>query len=258
MFPSIQKKILFSRAFYLTKMKKTVAQLLLILTVLSLASCSMEKRLYSNGYHISWVHPIPKNIEIVASQDVSQDAMQDASQDVAQDAMQDASQDVAQDASQELSQNLPKDLSKNLSSNLPHDLSTNLSKNLDAETLSDTITPNTKQDDYFGQKDYSSTKDKNKKPQDIRELKKVLKDNSIIALFSLVVGALSVLLLSLITADSVDSIKSGIFLIILIAACGVLFLISFPVMIFQFFKLVYLKMLGKPDDYKINQPKSAD
>jgi hypothetical protein len=72
------------------------------------------------------------------------------------------------------------------------------------------------------------------------------------------VGALSVLLLSLITADTLDSIKSGIFLIILIVVCGVLFLISFPVMLFQFFKLIILKIAGKPDDYKINQSKAAN
>jgi hypothetical protein len=96
---------------------------------------------------------------------------------VLQNASQDVAQDVAQDASQELSQNLPKDLSKNLSSNL------------EIHTLSDTITPNKKDDDYFGQKNYTRDEannvvpnTKNTKPQDISELKKETKDNFITAL----------------------------------------------------------------------------
>ncbi|MFM2228453.1 MAG: hypothetical protein RL664_1796 [Bacteroidota bacterium] len=218
-------------------MKPTHWTAIYTILILSLASCSLEKRLYSNGYHISWMHSVQRG--------------------------------VLQDASQELSQNLPKDLSSNLSQNLERDVSLEPSKKLcksqDAETLSDTITPNTKDDDYFGQKNYTTDesnkvvpKSKNTKPQNITELKQQLKDNSLISLFSLLVGALSVLLLSLITADTLDSIKSGIFLIILIVVCGVLFLISFPVMLFQFFKLIILKIAGKPDDYKINQSKAAN
>ena len=194
-------------------MKPTHWTAIYTILILSLASCSLEKRLYSNGYHISWLQT--NNI--------------------------DAKQGRAEGASQDL----PKDLK--------------------LETSSDTITPNTKDDDYFGQKNYTTDesnkvvpKSKNTKPQNITELKQQLKDNSLISLFSLLVGALSVLLLSLITADTLDSIKSGIFLIILIVVCGVLFLISFPVMLFQFFKLIILKIAGKPDDYKINQPKAAN
>jgi hypothetical protein len=220
-------------------MKKTVAQLLLILTVLSLASCTIEKRVYSSGYHISWMHTVEKGV------------LQDASQDVAQDALQDALQDVAQDASQELSQNLPKDLSKNLLSNL------------EIHTLSDTITPNKKDDDYFGQKNYTRDEannvvpnTKNTKPQDIAELKKETKDNFIAALIGFGGWGISLGLLSMNNWSTLDDIKSAIFFIVLGTACAILFLIFLPVAIFRLFKLAFLKMRGKPDDYKINQPKN--
>jgi uncharacterized membrane protein YgcG len=216
-------------------MKKTVAQLLLILTVLSLASCTIEKRVYSSGYHISWMHTVEKGV------------LQDASQDVAQD--------VAQDASQELSQNLETDVSL--------DLSKKLCKSQDAETLSDTITPNNKDDDYFGQKNYTRDEannvvpnTKNTKPQDISELKKETKDNFIAALIGFGGWGISLGLLSMNNWSTLDDIKSAIFFIVLGTACAILFLIFLPVAIFRLFKLAFLKMRGKPDDYKINQPKN--
>ena len=200
-------------------MKQPIALLLLILTVLSLASCSLEKRLYSNGYHISWMHSVQRG--------------------------------VLQDASQELSQNLPKDLSKNLLSNL------------EIHTLSDTITPNKKDDDYFGQKNYNRDEannvvpnTKNTKPQDISELKKETKDNFIAALIGFGGWGISLGLLSMNDWSTLDSIKAAIFLIVLGTACAILFLIFLPVAIFRLFKLAFLKMRGKPDDYKINQPKN--
>ncbi len=218
-------------------MKPTHWTAIYTILILSLASCSLEKRLYSNGYHISWLQT--NNI------DAKQGRAEGASQDLPKDLSQNLRRDVTQGRAEGASQDLPKDLK--------------------LETSSDTITPNTKDDDYFGQKNYTTDesnkvvpKSKNTKPQNITELKQQLKDNSLISLFSLLVGALSVLLLSLITADTLDSIKSGIFLVILIVVCGVLFLISFPVMLFQFFKLIILKIAGKPDDYKINQSKAAN
>ena len=233
--PFRSKKILFSLAFYSTKMKKTVAQLLLILTVLSLASCTIEKRVYSSGYHISWMHTVEKG--------VLQDALHDASQDALQDALQDASQDVAQDASQELTQNF--------------------TSNLEFHPHSDTITPTKKDDDYFGQKNYTRDEannvvpnTKNTKPQDIAELKKETKDNFIAALIGFGGWGISLGLLSMNDWSTLDSIKAAIFLIVLGTACAILFLIFLPVAIFRLFKLAFLKMRGKPDDYKINQPKT--
>ena len=228
-------------------MKQPVALLLLILTVLSLASCSLEKRVYSSGYHISWMHTVEKGVLQNASQDVAQDASQEVSQD--------ASQEVSQDASQELSQNLETDVSL--------DLSKKLCKSQDAETLSDTITPNKKDDDYFGQKNYTRDEannvvpnTKNNKPQDISELKKETKDNFIAALIGFGGWGISLGLLSMNNWSTLDDIKSAIFFIVLGTACAILFLIFLPVAIFRLFKLAFLKMRGKPDDYKINQPKN--
>ena len=216
-------------------MKPTHWTAIYTILILSLASCSLEKRLYSNGYHISWMHSVQRG--------------------------------VLQDASQELSQNLPKDLSSNLSQKLETDVSMDLSKELcksqDAETLSDTITPNKKDDDYFGQKNYTRDKannvvpnTKNTKPQDISELKKETKDNFIAALIGFGGWGISLGLLSMNDWSTLDSIKAAIFLIVLGTACAILFLIFLPVAIFRLFKLAFLKMRGKPDDYKINQPKN--
>jgi uncharacterized membrane protein YgcG len=174
---------------------------------------------------------------------------------VLQDASQDVAQDVAQDASQELSQNLETDVSL--------DLSKKLCKSQDAETLSDTITPNNKDDDYFGQKNYTRDEannvvpnTKNTKPQDISELKKETKDNFIAALIGFGGWGISLGLLSMNNWSTLDDIKSAIFFIVLGTACAILFLIFLPVAIFRLFKLAFLKMRGKPDDYKINQQKN--
>ena len=195
----------------------------LLFCVIASTSCSIEKRIYEKGYHISWMHSVQKG--------------------------------VLQDASQELSQNLETDVSL--------DLSKKLCKSQDAETLSDTITPNKKDDDYFGQKNYTRDEannvvpnTKNNKPQDISELKKETKDNFIAALIGFGSWGISLGLLSMNNWSTLDDIKSAIFFIVLGTACAILFLIFLPVAIFRLFKLAFLKMRGKPDDYKINQPKN--
>ena len=76
--------------------------IVLVLAVVSLASCSVEKRVYQPGYHIEWNHF----------------AAQDASRDVTQDATQDASRDVTQDATQDASRDLSKNLTKYLVTHL--------------------------------------------------------------------------------------------------------------------------------------------
>jgi len=204
-------------------MRLNLALLALLFCVIASTSCSIEKRIYEKGYHFSWMHSVQRGVL----------------------------QDALQDASQELSQNLPKDLSKNLSSNL------------EIHTLSDTITPNKKDDDYFGQKDYTRDEannvvpnTKNTKPQDISELKKETKDNFIAALIGFGGWGISLGLLSMNNWSTLDDIKSAIFFIVLGTACAILFLIFLPVAIFRLFKLAFLKMRGKPDDYKINQPKN--
>ena len=148
--------------------------------------------------------------------------------------------------------------SKGASQDLPQDLSVNLSKNQESKTPSDTITPTKKEDDYFGQKDYSKSNKKGDKPQNITELKKETKDNFKVALFGFVGWAVSLGLLSINDWSTLDSIKTAVFLIILGTACALLFLIFFPIGVFRLFKLAFLKLRGKPDEHKINQQSQKD
>lgn len=175
--------------------------------------------------------------------------------------------DVSQGCSKGASQDLPQDFSVNLetgaSQDLPQDLSVNLSKNQEFKTPSDTITPTKKEDDYFGQKDYSNSnqnqsKKKSIKPQNITELKKETKDNFKVALFGVSGWAVSLGLLSINNWSTLDSIQTAIFLIILGTACALLFFIFFPIALFRLFKLIVLKVRGKPDEYKLNQPRIKD
>ncbi len=93
--------------------------IVLVLAVVSLASCSVEKRVYQPGYHIEWNHFAAQD----ASRDVTQDATQDASRDVAQDATQDASRDVAQDATQDASRDASQDVAQDASRNVTQGVS---------------------------------------------------------------------------------------------------------------------------------------
>ncbi|MEY3836123.1 MAG: hypothetical protein RI989_1551, partial [Bacteroidota bacterium] len=184
--------------------------LLVILAVLSLASCTLEKRVYSSGYHISWLHTVGKGV------------------------LQDASQDVAQDASQQLSQNLPKDLSSNLSSNL------------EIQTLSDTITPINKEEDYFGQKDSSSDqKEKTpffsppiRRPKTIHDLK-------------ISIGRDFKMVLTWISPSANGD--GAVFFSLLLVASFVTFFFYLIRAIIRIFKLSALKALGKSDDTEINK-----
>ncbi len=215
-------------------MKKTVAQLFVILAVLSLASCTLEKRVYSGGYHISWLHTVGKGV------------LQDASQDVAQDALQ----DVAQDSSQQLSQNLPKDLSSNLSSNL------------EIQTLSDTITPINKEEDYFGQKDSSSDqKEKTpffsppiRRPKTIHDLKISIGRDFKMVLISILAFGVSLGFLYLIAWISPSANGDGaVFFSLMLVASFITFFFYLIRAIIRIFKLSALKALGKSDDTEINK-----
>ena len=105
--------------------------IVLVLAIVSLASCSVEKRVYQPGYHIEWNHFAKQD----ANQDVSQDAMQDASRDVSQDlsenlsenfeinVAQDAPLDVAQDAAPDFIQDASQDASRNVSKDVSLDVS---------------------------------------------------------------------------------------------------------------------------------------
>jgi len=70
--------------------------IVLVLAIVSLASCSVEKRVYQPGYHIEWNHY----------------AAQEQFQDVSQGRSEGASQDLPQDLSENLSQNIDSDFEK--------------------------------------------------------------------------------------------------------------------------------------------------
>ena len=112
----------------------------LLMALVALASCSVEKRVYQPGYHIEWNHFAKQDAEQDASRDASQDVAQDASQDVAQDAVQDAAQDASRDLSENLSENLETDVAQDVAQDASRDLSENLSENLHlSENLSEKI-----------------------------------------------------------------------------------------------------------------------
>jgi len=119
--------------------------IVLVLAVVALASCSVEKRVYQPGYHIEWNH--------LASQDPFQDVSQGRSEAASQDLPQDLSENLESSASQDLPQDLSKNLeidvaqdviqgaaqgvSQGASQDLPQDLSENLSKNLETYVSQD-------------------------------------------------------------------------------------------------------------------------
>jgi uncharacterized membrane protein YqaE (UPF0057 family) len=120
--------------------------IVLVLAIISLASCSVEKRVYQPGYHIEWNHfaskdqfqdvsqgrsegasqdlpqdlleNLSKNLETGASQDLPQDLSENLSKNLEIDVVQDVAQDATQDVSQGRSEGASQDLSKNLSENL--------------------------------------------------------------------------------------------------------------------------------------------
>jgi len=131
--------------------------IVLIMALVSLASCSVEKRLYQPGYYIEW-NPFAsqdqfQDVSQGRSEGASQDLPQDLSENLEIDVTQDPTQDVSQSRSEGASQDLPQDLSENLeidvtqdathdvsqgrsegaSQDLPQDLSENLSQNIDSD-----------------------------------------------------------------------------------------------------------------------------
>ena len=115
----------------------------LLMALVALASCSVEKRVYQPGYHIEWNHFAKQDAEQDASRDVSQDVAQDAAQDASRDLSKNLSEnletDVAQDAVQDAAQDASRDLSENLSKNLETDVSQDLSENLEADVSQDSM-----------------------------------------------------------------------------------------------------------------------
>jgi hypothetical protein len=260
MFPPIQKKILFSLAFYTTEMKQPVAQLLLMLTVLSLASCSIEKRVYTKGYHISWLHTV--------GIDASQGCSKGASQVLPKDLSSNLSQNLETDISQDLSSNLSQTLETAVSQDLPKDLSTKkTSPNIAAvndfktiQTKQDTVIPSVNED-YVGSPSNSNTNTKPpflsapiRRPKTIESLKVSIGRDFKLALLSILTMGISLGFLYLISLVSTSGDGRGIIFF------GLTFLASIFTFIFDLtraiirtFKLSALKVVGKSDETEINR-----
>lgn len=97
--------------------------IVLVLAIVSLASCSVEKRVYQPGYHIEWNHFAAQDASRDVSQDVTQDAERDVSQDAEQDVSRDVSQDVTQDAERDAVQDVSQDVTQDTSPNVTQGVS---------------------------------------------------------------------------------------------------------------------------------------
>lgn len=222
-------------------MRLNLALLAFLFCVIALTSCSIEKRIYEKGYHISWLHPKPMN----PLADVSQGCSKGASQDLPQN----------------LSKNLETGVSQDLSKNLEIDISQDLSKNLQFKTPSDTITPTTKEDDYFGQKE-TNLPNENKeaffgppirKPKTIEQLKKAIGRDFKLVLLAMIIGGFSGGLLALIEQSATGVSDGFLFLIILffLSIAGFIFYLVRGLL--RILKLTVLKIFGKKDDAAINK-----
>jgi hypothetical protein len=187
------------------------------------------------------MHTVEKGVLQDASQDVAQDVAQDALQDVTQDALQDALQDVTQDASQELS--------------------SNLSSNLEIQTLSDTITPTNKQEDYFGDKVHKPSKEKIrpyfqrpiKRPKTIEDLKLAIRFDFRLVLASFLLILFLGGLIYLGYLISFENLGVGIVLYLSAIASVLAFFFYLLRGVLRTLKLVALKIFRKPDEARINK-----
>jgi uncharacterized membrane protein YqaE (UPF0057 family) len=104
--------------------------IVLVLAIVSLASCSVEKRVYQPGYHIEWNHFAAQDAAQDAERDVTQDATQDAERDVTQDAAQDAERDVTQDAAQDAERDVTQDATQDASRDVAQDATQDASRDV--------------------------------------------------------------------------------------------------------------------------------
>ena len=218
-------------------MRSNLALLAFLFCVIAFTSCSIEKRIYEKGYHISWLNPKPNN------------------------PLADVSQDLPQDLSENLSENLETDVSQGCSKGASQDLSENLSKNLQFKTPSDTITPTTKEDDYFRQKE-TNLPNENKeaffgppirKPKTVEKLKKAIGRDFKLVLLAMIIGGFSGGLLALIGQSATGVSDGFLFLIILffLSIAGFIFYLVRGLL--RILKLTVLKIFGKKDDAAINK-----
>ena len=226
-------------------MRLNLALLAFLFCVIAFTSCSIEKRIYEKGYHISWLHP--KQTDLFG--------------DVTQGCSKGASQDLPQDLSKNLEKDVSQDLSKNLETDVSQDLSENLSKNLQLKTPSDTITPTTKEDDYFGQKETNLTNESKeaffgppiRKPKTVEQLKKSIGRDFKLVLLAMILGGISGGLLALIGPLTTSVGDGYVFLMILFVLSIAGFIFYLVRGLLRILKLTVLKIFGKKDDAPINR-----
>ena len=229
MFTEKPKFPYFHFSFTTFTMKLNLALLAFIFCVIAFTSCSIEKRIYEKGYHISWLHRKPSGL------------------------FADVSQGCCKGASQGLTQNLETGASQ--------DLSKNLSKNIEFKTPSDTITPTNKEDDYFGQKAPALPNEKKeaffgapiRKPKTIEQLKKSIGRDFKLVLLAMILGSISGGILALIGPVSSGVGDGLVFLTILLVLSITGFIFYLIRGLFRIFKLTALKIFGKKDDAAINK-----
>ena len=238
-------------------MRLNLAPMAFLFCVIAFTSCSIEKRIYEKGYHISWLHL--KTIGPLA--DASQDLPQDLSENLETGASQDLSKNLSENLSENLETDVSQDLSENLETDVSQDLSENLSKNLEFKTPSDTITPTTKEDDYFGQKE-TNLPNENKeaffgppirKPKTVEQLKKAIGRDFKLVLLAMILGGISGGLLALIGQSATGVSDGYVFLMILffLSIAGFIFYLVRGLL--RILKLTVLKIFGKKDDAPINR-----
>ena len=226
-------------------MKLNLTLLAFLFCVIAFTSCSIEKRIYEKGYHISWLHQ--KQTDLFG--DVTQGCSKGASQDLPQD----LSKNLEKDVSQDLSENLETDVSK--------DLWVNLSKNQASQTPSDTITPTSKDDDYIGQKETTLPKEYKepffghpiRKPKTVEQLKKAIGRDFKLVLLAMILGGISGGLLALI-GSSATSVGDGLVFLTVVFVLSIAGFIFYLVRgLLRILKLTVLKIFGKKDDAAINK-----
>ena len=237
MFTEKPKFPYFHFSFTTFTMKLNLALLAFIFCVIAFTSCSIEKRIYEKGYHISWLHPKPSGLFA----DVSQGCSKGASQDLPQDLSENLSENLEIDALQDVSQDLP--------------------KNLEFKTPSDTIIPKTKDDDYFGQKETTLPKENKepffghpiRKPKTVEQLKKAIGRDFKLVLLAMILGGISGGLLALV-GPSATSVGDGLVFLTVVFVLSIAGFIFYLIRgLLRILKLTVLKIFGKKDDVAINK-----
>ena len=208
-------------------MKLNLTLLAFLFCVIAFTSCSIEKRIYEKGYHISWLH----------KHDFAQKT-----------AIADAPIHY-----------LP---AIQIDTNFTNIASKKESITTSAPTLNtDTIAPTTKDDDYFGQKETTLPKENKepffghpiRKPKTVEQLKKAIGRDFKLVLLAMILGGISGGLLALV-GPSATSVGDGLVFLTVVFVLSIAGFIFYLIRgLLRILKLTVLKIFGKKDDVAINK-----